>query len=231
MIETVIPSDLPEVDSLLQHLEQYDYIAFSSRKAIEAFANRAENYPEVQKHFPKVGFCAIGKDAEYLQERLKVSNAVHPSEASPKGIANELAKLPGIANRRIAVLTPRVEKVKEPDVVPDFLKQLKETGLQVTRINAYVTRPVAMEKIEEAAGLITSGTVSCVAFTSGTEIEGLLLGFKDRKLPEGIVVACFGPYTAAYAKKIGVRVDLVATDFSSFAGFIHAIKAYYDKQE
>lgn len=230
MIETVIPDELPDMDKLFANLTRYDYIAFSSRKAIESFAVKMAQYPDIQKHLHKLKFCAIGKDAEYMYEKLHVSNAIHPEEASPIGIANKLAEQPGITKQSIAVLVPRVEKVKEPDVVPNFLARLQEIGLKVTRIHAYTTRPVADEKIKTAADLILSGKVNCVAFTSGTEIEGLLRGFPDKQLPPNVAVACFGPYTAGYAKKIGIKVDLVAKNFSSFTGFIQAIKEYYERE-
>lgn len=227
MIETVVPEACPEVDHLLGHIAGYDYVVFSSRKGIESFAIRLAFYPEARKEFKNIKFCAIGKDAEYLYERLQLPNAITTKEASPMGIADKLAEVPDITKKSIAVLVPLVEKIKEPDVVPNFITRLTRIGMKVTRVNAYITRPVASESLAKAVSLITTGETPCVAFTSSAEIEVLLSGFPNNQLPKETIVACFGPYTAAFARKKGLKVSIVAKDFSAFTGFIKAIEGYY----
>jgi uroporphyrinogen-III synthase len=41
------------------------------------------------------------------------------------------------------------------------------------------------------------------------------------------VISCFGPYTAANARRMGLVPAVVAKDFSSFDGFADAIAAYF----
>lgn len=227
MIETVIPSDMPDMDKLFANIGDYEYIAFSSRKAIESFYQK---WHEDKIDISDIKFCAIGKDTEYMHEKLGVRPTLYPDEPSPMGIANKLAENQHIANKKIAVLVPRVEGIEEPDVVPDFLAKLGEIGMDVTRIDAYITRSADKSKIQKAVDLISNRKVKCVAFTSSAEIEILLQNIEDKSILKNITVACFGPYTAAFAQKKGLNVSIVAKDFSSFSGFLEAIEKFFDKK-
>ncbi len=228
MIETVIPKDCKEVDLLLKRLNDYDYLAFSSRKAIESFALRLQKDSTDWDKLNNVKCCAIGKDAEYLQEMLHCSNAVQPEEPSPMGIVCKLKEIPNISGKSIAVLAPKVEGMTEPDVVPEFICALQKLNMKVTRIPAYITRATNRSTLVRATELIRNGKVACIAFTSGTEIEVLLNALENNaSLLSHTTIACFGPYTANYAKKKGLKVEIVAKDFSSFEGFVNAIQDYF----
>jgi len=226
MIETVIPENMPDMNRLFMNLSKYEYIAFSSRKAIESFY-RMQNKKNLS--LGGIKFCAIGKDTEYMQEKLGVQPAVHPDEPSPMGIVRKLNEDKNIKGKTIAAVVPFVEGIAEPDVVPDFLVELNKTGMNVTRVNAYITRGVDKAPINRAVKLIASMEIQCIAFTSSAEVEILLQNIDDKSLLENIMIACFGPYTTAYARKRGLNVSVTALDFSSFTGFLEAIEEYFCK--
>lgn len=227
VIETTLEEDMVGVDSLLINLSRYDYVAFSSRKAIESFCSTLEKYPAVKGSLSKVKYCSIGKDTEYLKEKLRITSTIHPDEPSPMGIVYKLGEDKNIKGQSIAVLVPRVEVIEEPDVVPQFIDGLQKIGMNVHRVDAYVTKP-ADQNINEAIELISSHKVDCVAFTSSAEIEVLLL--KNPSILDHVTIACFGPYTAAFARKRGLKVSVVSKDFGSFKGFVEAIGMYYNEE-
>lgn len=130
MIETVIPQNMPDIDKLFGNISEYEYIAFSSRKAIESFYRK---WNENRVDISHIKFCAIGKDADYMLEKLGITPAVRPNEPSPMGIANKLGEDRNIKGKKIAVLVPKVKGMDEPDVVPNFLARLKEIGMSVTK--------------------------------------------------------------------------------------------------
>jgi len=224
MIETVIPENMPDMNHLFTHLHRYEYIAFSSRKAIESFHGkwRRSNVP-----LTGIKFCAIGKDTEYMVDKLGVKPSIYPDEPSPVGIVNKLNEDKNSKGKTIAALVPLVEGMTEPNIVPDFLEKLGSIGMNVTRINAYITRSVDNVQTDRAVHLIRAKEIQCVAFTSGAEVEVLLRNINDNSLLENIVIACFGPYTAKCAQKKGLNVSIVSQDFSSFSGFLKAIEEYY----
>lgn len=69
-----------------------------------------------------------------------------------------------------------------------------------------------------------------MAFTSSAEIEVLLQHIKNEDILNNVSIACFGPYTSAFAQKKGLNVSIVAKDFSSFTGFLAAIESFFKRK-
>ncbi|KAG5487742.1 hypothetical protein LSCM1_08108 [Leishmania martiniquensis] len=250
VIETVATPDTAGMRALLEHdLDGIDYIAFCSRCAVDSlraaldhrYGGRSEPVWErtggaaaedeearaanAEMVLGKCALAAIGKDADYVLERLRFRPVICPDEPSPAGIAAKLVASGRVEGRTIAVLAPCVEGFAEPDVVPQFVDQLRGAGMKVVRVDAYATRPVSDEAVSAAVTALTDGRARAVAFTSAGEIAVLL-----RRSPQclaNIDVACFGPYTADFAARHGVTVSCVAKDFSSFDGFAAAIEQHY----
>ncbi|MCA1757902.1 MAG: uroporphyrinogen-III synthase [Bacteroidales bacterium] len=226
LIETIIPSSNRMMDSLLAGISSYDWIAFSSRKAIESFFMAAERNGTDTSLLASAKFCAMGRDAELLRE-YGYSCAIEPTEASPAGITAALATLPDITGQRIAVIVPGVTGLTEPPVVPDFIAGLEAAGLVVTRVDGYKTRPVIRDDKLKQANMVASGYYDVIAFTSTAEAEAFLNMMEGYLLKEDQLFACFGPYTAANVRSMGLLVEIVSDDFSSFDGFAEAIKNYF----
>lgn len=232
MIETKVLPEEAKMNQFLKEMQNYDYIAFSSRKAIESFSIALAKHPEAKLYLQQITLCAIGKDAEFLKKELKISDVLLPDEASPMGIVAILKTRPDISGKRIAVLVPWVKDIPEPDVVPDFMRALQAIQMQVTRIDAYTTCASEENIQNRFAELIRTKTASCLVFTSGAEIEVALQTCKKHHLStDSLEIACFGPYTAAYARKKGLKVSIVAQDFSAFTGLATAIHQYYQNKK
>ena len=229
MIETTIYTDAPEFVNFIGQLHEFDYVAFSSRKAIDALADYIQ---AAHVSLPvSVRWCAIGKDNEWLVERLGIQPAFIAEEPSPQGIVRYLSQQEAIKGKRIAVLAPEVIGMEEPSIVPDFLCGLVEIGMLPSRITAYQTRAVRQEVLYSTAQQIQKMIYDAVVFTSGTEIKVFL-----QMIPEGVsveeftkklTVICYGPYTARCAQQYGVNVDFISTSFDSFQGLVDQIYTYY----
>lgn len=224
-IETIVPETNESIDSLLLQIEQYDHIVLSSRRAIDAFADAIHRTKNTTATYRSSRLCAIGKDAEYVLERLGVQANVVPEEPSLMGIAFHIEKYDKLVNnKKIAVLAPEVRGMTEPNIVPDFIAKLKALGAQITRVNAYYTQPA---DISEGIALLREKKVDCIAFTSGGEIEALLSMLDSPSLLDQVTLACYGKYTADFARKKGLHVDIEGTDYSSFSGFVTAIHHHF----
>ncbi|KNA06600.1 hypothetical protein SOVF_179520 [Spinacia oleracea] len=226
--------------SLLQQislLHRFSAIAFTSRSGISAFFTALSESPSLPHSFFPAGeefiIAALGKDAELLTPEIisKLSpnsnrvRIVLPSNPTPSGLVDSLG--PGLG-RQILCPVPLVLGLKEPPVVPDFLRDLSSMGWVTVRVNAYETRwagPKCAEKLIEVDNL--DGLV----FTSTSEVEGLLKSLKEygldwdgmRRRWPGLIVAAHGPVTASGAEKLGVRVDVVSSKFSSFEGVVEVL--------
>ncbi|ADV44715.1 uroporphyrinogen-III synthase [Bacteroides helcogenes] len=229
MIETVVAYESPTFKAFMEIIGSFDYIVFSSRKAIEAVA--AYHTVANRKLPEKMKCCAIGKDNEFLEECLGIHPSFIPDEPSPAGIVRKFSKIAGIEGKRVAVLAPLVTGMEEPDTVPLFMKALHDIGMVADRIPAYITRATIHSKQKQIHQLILSRHFRCIAFSSGAEIKALLESLSpEESITDfffGIDIACFGPYTADYARKQGLPVCLTAKDFSSFHGFALILEDFY----
>ncbi len=226
-IETCFLENFAELDAALKKIDRFNWIAFTSRNGIEAFFQRFQDLGLFPSVLQNCRLSAIGKDAERLAAfGMKVD--LIPKEPSPQGIITELAKISDIANKNILVPVPKVVGVPEPDIIPNFITGLQNLGMSVTRVPTYITRCINKNIYEVELSLIREGKIDVIAFSSAAEIAGFLQMVTSKEDYEQSVIACFGPYTAANAKKLDVNVSIVAKNYSSFAGFAEAIADFFN---
>ncbi|WP_107668228.1 uroporphyrinogen-III synthase [Cyanothece sp. BG0011] len=224
-IETCYLSTYEKLDNCLKNITQFNYIAFTSRNGINAVISRLESLNIPLSCFDKCQLIAIGKDAERLEE-IGLNVAIIPKEASPQGIVSELAKISNINQQSILVPIPQVIGISEPDIIPNFIRALEKLGIKITPIYAYQTRCLEPSLYKIEIELIKQGKIDVIAFSSTAEIESFLQLVNNTQLLTKCLIACFGPYTAGNARKLGLTVDIVGKDYHSFAGFVQAMADY-----
>lgn len=227
---TIVIEPMPDYsvfDDVLRNAGKYDWIAFTSRNGIEALLDRMDALGLEQADLKGLRFAAVGNDAKAL-EQAGITPDIVPPVSSPIGIVNEL-KRQGYTSGTVLVPAPDVVGMDEPEVVPDFIRDLESIGLDTVKVPAYVTAR-ATDGLELGTQLLMDGEVDVIAFTSRGEMESLLLHLGDRRevLDGDTAIACFGPITAGGAKLRNLRVDIVADDYSRFQGFVSAMEDYFD---
>ncbi|NEP13782.1 MAG: uroporphyrinogen-III synthase, partial [Symploca sp. SIO2C1] len=214
-IETCYLEDYSQLDTALKRIDQFDWIAFTSRNGIEAFFQRMQLLAIPTSALQNCQLCALGKDSERLFA-FDVKVDLIPTESSPQGIITELSKIADIQEKSVLVPVPKVVGVPEPDVVPNFVAGLQKLGMQVTRVPTYTTRCLDKDLYEVELELISQGKIDAIAFSSTAEVEGFLQMVNSPRDYEHCIFACFGPYTAANTQKLGLNVSIIAQDYSSF---------------
>lgn len=230
MILTEVAIGTPQFRDFVHQLASYDYLAFSSRKSIEAFALGLQK--EKVQLPATVRLCAIGKDNEMLREALQVEPAFVSNEPSPMGIVRHLAtEVPDSKGKQIAVLAPQVVGMTEPPIVPDFIHGLEQIGMYPHRVNVYQTQAASRETLVATASQILHDDYDAVVFTSGTEIKVFLQMIPETMSVDAflqhLTVICYGPYTARCAADYGVKVDFVSPAYGSFQELVSEIRKYY----
>ncbi|BAY92788.1 MULTISPECIES: uroporphyrinogen-III synthase [unclassified Tolypothrix] len=225
-IETTSLTDYVELDAVLRRIDEFDWIAFTSRNGINAFFQRLNVLNISLSALQNCKLCAIGKDAELLLSLCRRVDVI-PAESSPVGIVNELAKIADIHQKKILAPVPEVVGMPEPDVVPNFIAGLQKLGMQVTRVPSYQTAGLDKNIYAVELDLLRQGMIDVIAFSSTVEIESFLTMVNSKFDYQHSVIACFGPYTAANAKKLGLEVAILSQDYSSFAGFADAIAQFF----
>lgn len=225
VVETIVTDHNAEIDSVLASIDEYDWIVLPSRNAIKALFERAGERGMLNRLI-SLHYCAIGKDQEYLKH-FGVKNILENTEASPQGIVKALKSE---KSGKIAVLVPKVVGMQEPDVVPNFIDSLRSDGWQVRRVDAYTTKVCHSENEADVIQKIKNGQVDLIAFTSTGEIEALLSLVGGKENLSKVTLSCFGPYTYGNAEKLGLKPAFIAEDYSSFQGYVEAIKKYFSKK-
>ncbi len=225
-IETCLLETYDQLDKYLENINQFNWIAFTSRNGIDAFFVRLE---QLNLPLSIINYCqltAIGKDAERLNE-LGLTVDLIPAESSPKGIVRQLAKYPNINQESILVPIPEVISIPEPNIIPNFIQGLQQLGMNVTPIPIYKTQSLPKSLYQIELELIKTGKIDLIAFSSTGEIEAFLSMVQSPQDYQKCLIACFGSYTAKNAQELGLTVSIVAQDYSSFTGFVQAIITYF----
>ncbi|MEH2075449.1 MAG: uroporphyrinogen-III synthase [Nostoc sp.] len=225
-VETYYLSNYTKLDIALNQIADFDWILFTSRNGITAFFHRMNDLDIPVSVVQKCQLCALGKDAESLLSFCGKVDLI-PTESSPAGIVAELAKLPQIHDKKVLIPAPEVVGLPEPDIVPNLITDLQKLGIEVTRVPTYITQGLDKSIYGIELNLMRQGIIDVIAFSSTAEVESFLTMVNSQSDYEGCIIACFGPYTTANARKLGMNVSIVSRDYSSFEGFAEAIATFF----
>ncbi len=202
-IQTMPLEDYAELDGALERLADFGWVFFASANAVEAVFSRLavrDNVRDARAFGPaKVG--AIGPATTLALEQRGIVPDYVPTTSTAQEMADEIAAWDW---KDVKVFLPGA------DIGRDLLAQsLTRLGAKVEQVAAYKTVPapdigrLAAEALEEGIDIAT--------FTSSSTVRNLVEALDgDKSHLESSIIACIGPTTAATAREMGLRVDLVA---------------------
>jgi uroporphyrinogen III methyltransferase/synthase len=196
------PDDPAAAHGAVARVREYDWVVFTSRNGVDAFFDVLGELGRDARAFGDARIAAIGpKTAEALARRgIRVD--LIPAEFVNEAVAAELLARSAAGDR---VLVYRAQEAR--DVLPETLRA---NGRVVDVVAAYRTRFVddpEMGAKAERADIVTFTSPSTVAgFVHNVDGAGTLLA--------GKIVAAIGPITANAAREAGIRVDVVAEEFT-----------------
>ena len=196
------PESFEELDAALERIEEYDWLLFTSANGVRAVMDRVHELGRDVRWLkgPKIG--AIGpKTAEALQ-RLGVRVDFMPKEFVAEAVVREFPGNP--EGKRI--LIPRAKEARE--VIPE---KLRELGAQVDVVTSYITESDSSD-LSDMSDRIQSGEIDIITFASSSTVR--MFAERIPKAPEGVLIACIGPITAETAESLGLKVDVVAEEYT-----------------
>ena len=196
------PESFDELDSALDRIEKYDWLLFTSANGVRAVMDRLQDLGRDVRWLkgPKVG--AIGpKTAEAIQ-CLGVKVDFVPEEFVAEAVVREFPDDP--KGKRI--LIPRAKEARE--VLPE---KLKEQGAQVDVVTSYKTEAEESD-VARVRELLDAGEIDIITFTSSSTVK--MFAERIPKVPEGVMIACIGPITAETATSLGLKVAVVAEEYT-----------------
>lgn len=201
----ILPSIDGELDSALAELEEYDWLVFTSVNAVAIVGERLGSARPV-----KVAAVGSGTASALAERGIKVD--LVPGEFVAEAILEALTEL-GVTGKRFLLPLADIARTVLAD-------GLRDAGAIVDVVETYSTRmPAAVD--QEVVQAIQRGEIDIVTITSPSAARNLtsLLG---GALPAETVVACIGPITADAACAAGLRVDVVAAEYS-ISGLVRAL--------
>jgi uroporphyrinogen III methyltransferase/synthase len=208
------PDDWGPLDRAIRRFASFDWIVFTSRNAVEGFADRLGTLGQPWSN--ATSLAAVGEKTAEALRRLGRTE-VH---VSPEPTASALsASLSGVAAGR-RFLWPRAQ------LAPDLLaKQLLDAGAtEVVAAACYQAKPAEVDA-EPIRRALAEERIDAVAFTSARSVEATLqaLGQPSAQLLSLVPGACIGPVTAEAYRGLGLGSPVVAD--GSLKGLVAVLTA------
>jgi uroporphyrinogen III methyltransferase / synthase len=199
----------------------FDWLVLTSVNGVEAFFGQFLAAGRDLRELAGARVAAIGPATREAVEKHGIRVAAQPSEYRAEALLDALGE---VAGKRI--LLARAEVARE--VLPDTLRS---RGAVVEVVPVYRTGtpkgPAAADEAREVLGDFDMAT-----FTSSSTVTGFdrLCGGRAKEILEGRVVAAIGPITADTLKGLGIRVDVMPSDYTIDA-MADAIEAFFANRQ
>ena len=207
VIEITPPDDYAALDFVIQNLEQYDWLVFTSVHGVEAFFKRLEALG-FKRIPPGLSVAAVGsRTARFLSEHGLWTDHI-PDEYISEAMLPDFGK--NIYGKRF--LFPQSNLARTV-----LANEIRSAGGLVTEVVAYRNRlnePDAAEVNALRAG------VDIVTFTSPSTVRNFITvaqqhGFDVSNLPGNPLFACIGPTTRQAAEDAGLSGLVVSNEYTT----------------
>ena len=210
-IEIAPLDDYTALDRAIRHLAQYQWIIFTSVNGVKAFWERLDAVGAGL--MPTLRVAAIGPATASALQAHDVTVTLIPDEYVAEAIIESIGAVQG---QRI--LLPRADIAREALAV-----ELRQRGAIVDEIAAYRTLPAQ----PDTNGLLElQRGVDVITFTSSSTVRNFVALAGEGAISPDTIVACIGPITANTARELGLRVDVIAAEYT-MAGLVAALVKYY----
>ncbi|MGI6067041.1 MAG: uroporphyrinogen-III C-methyltransferase [Bacillota bacterium] len=214
-IKIAEPLDHTAIDSSLNKIKSYHWIVFTSVNGVEAFFKRLQHQKLDIRSLHGVMIAAIGVATSRALEEKGVIPDFVPDKFQAETLAAGLKERISKGQR---VLLPTADIARR--VLED---ELRSIGAQVEKIDLYRTIPGEGER-DTLLEWLANGEIDIITFTSSSTVRNFIkiLGRENIPLLKQVKVACIGPVTADTAKKLGLKVEIEAKEFT-IDGLVQAI--------
>ncbi len=214
-IEIRKPKSFEPLDAALRNLAEYDWLILTSVNGVEAMWERLVRLRLTTKNLRHLCFAAIGPATKKAIEQRGIKVDVVPKEYVAESVVRSLRRR--VKGKRVLLVRAKVAR----DVIPT---ELRKAGAQVDVVEAYETVVPQSSRTRLRSALKNPRRrPHVVTFTSSSTVRNFvaLLGKTGTNL-NGIELASIGPVTSSTLRELGLRVDIVAKEFT-IPGLVKAI--------
>ena len=216
-IEIAPLEDYSQLDEAVSGLARFHWVFFASANAVDAVFARLERQHLDARALGSAKIGAIGPATAVALARRGLTADFVPARSESEAVVAELSSRDWAG---VPVLLPGA------DIGIDTLAQgLAGLGAGVEPVTAY--RTITPKGAAKQARAALEQGVDAATFTSSSTVRNLMQMLDgDRRALESSTIACIGPATAATARGLGLRVDLVAENHN-VQGLVDALVAHY----
>ncbi len=214
VIQIVPADDYTPLDEAIRRLSGYDWIIFTSVNGVKAFIARLKAQGRDIRALAGLKIGAIGPATAGELSRYGLNVDYVPEKYVAEAI---VAGIGDVEGQRI--LLPRADIARQMLAV-----ELAKAGAEIDEVVAYRT-VLGDSPDEDVKAMLLSGEIDIVTFTSSSTVRNFvtMMGDEDpAEILKGAMVACIGPITAGTAQELGVKVDVVAEEYT-IEGLVRAI--------
>jgi uroporphyrinogen III methyltransferase / synthase len=221
-IEIRPPTSYEPLDQAIQQIKSYDWLIFTSVNGVERFLERFKKLDKSLADLAGIEIVAIGPETAKKLAAAGIPAGFVPQRYQAEGVLETLA---GETLQGKKVLIPRAARAR--DILPETLRQ---RGALVDVVAAYQTVSPQVD-VPALCKLFSEGGIDMITFTSSStasNFAAMLHGQDLSRLLATIVIACIGPITRKTVEDLGMRADVVATEFT-IPGLVRGIANYFSR--
>jgi uroporphyrinogen III methyltransferase/synthase len=219
-IELAAPGEWSQVDEVLEHVAEYDWVIFTSQNGIEFAKQRLLETGSDSRAFAGVKIAAIGDaTAAAVRNELCLRVELRPKEFVAEALAAEFEKRNEVRGRRFLLL--------RADIARPLLREKLIAGgaAQVNDVSIYETR-VAAALPQSLLDALDKHELNWITFTSSSTAKNLadLLGPDYKAKLASVKLASIGPITSKTLRDLGLEPTVEAKTYN-VEGLVAAIRA------
>ena len=207
--------------SAMALLPDTQLVIFASANAVEIFFEMLFELSLDARSLRDSKICAIGPETARSLESHGLRPELVAGEYTAEGLAEALR---GWDLRDARILVPRAQLNR--DALPQILAK---RGARVEILPVYgLASPAGLHRSLRRA--FEGEQVDAVTFTSSSTVVNFAGAFGEGELGPLLKktrIACMGPVTADTARHLGMRVDIIAEEYTT-RGLAQAIAAYFN---
>jgi len=201
---------------------EYDWLVFTSANGVDVFFGHLCQQGRDARALGRARVCAIGPGTAEMLACFGIVADLLPERFVAEGVVDALSKQ-DIMGKRVLWLRARGAR-------RTLALGLARLGAQVDELPLY-TAAAPKDANAEALARLRAGEIDVVTFASSSAVRNLakLLG-DDVSALEKPLIACIGPVTARAARKLGLRVDVEASEHT-VDGLVQALRERYREDQ
>lgn len=211
LIQLKLPNDLSEIKKHLGHIEEYDWIIFTSPNSVSFFFEAIEQEKVKLYYYPNLKFATVGEKTKLKLEELGYRTNFVPIKFTSQVLAENI---PDIQHTKIFIPTSNLSKL-------NYVNTLEQRGAEVITTTLYMNELSPIK--EEIEISLHDKSYKYITFCSGSAIQSFhkQIAQSDEVLSEKVVVS-IGPSTTRVAQNLGLKIDIEANPHTE-DGIVEAI--------